>query len=249
VSIGEALATKRQDEGLTVTQVSARTRIRETVIRAIECDDFSMCGGNFYARGHVRSIARVIGLDPEPLVREYDDSHGGAPQAIAAAVAFEPETPVRFRERRSPNWSAAMALALVFVLIYGVVHAFGSDGRPRQPVRADQASRVVTARPAPSPAPVTSAPIAMASRNEVTVRVDARRASWVSVRDSIGKQLFTGVVHAGDTRVWSAKRKIRILIGNGGGVKLTVNGKDLGSPGSDGQVLPLSFGPGDPETA
>jgi cytoskeletal protein RodZ len=249
VSIGETLAMKRQDEGLTVTQVSGRTRIRETVIRAIECDDFSLCGGNFYARGHVRSIARVLGLDSEPLVREYDDAHGGAPQAIAVAVAFEPETPVQFRERRSPNWSAAMAVALALVLIYGVVHAFGSDGQPRKPVRADQASRIVTASPVPSPAPATSAPVAMAPRKQVTVQVDARRASWLNVRDSRGKQLFSGLVNSGDSRQWSAKKKIQILIGNGGGVRLTVNGKNVGSPGSDGQVIHLSFGPGDPETA
>ncbi|MGI8336631.1 helix-turn-helix domain-containing protein [Actinomadura scrupuli] len=249
MSIGETLATKRQDAGLTVTQVSERTRIRETVIRGIERDDFSACGGNFYARGHVRSIARVIGLDPEPLVREYDDTHGGAPQAVSAAEAFEPETPVRFRERRSPNWSAAMAVALILVLIYGVVHAFGSDGQQRKPIRADQASRVEPGKRSASPAPATSAPVAMASRKKVTVRVDARRASWVNVRDGSGTQLFSGLVRSGASKEWSAKKKIRILIGNGGGVKLTVNGKDLGSPGSDGQVLRLSFGPGDPETA
>jgi cytoskeletal protein RodZ len=249
VSIGETLATKRQEAGLTVTQVSERTRIRQTVIRAIECDDFDMCGGNFYARGHVRSIARVIGLDPEPLVREYDDAHGGAPQAVPAAVAFEPETPVRFRERRTPNWSAAMAIALILVLIYGVVHAFGSDGRTHRPLRADQVSRVVTPRPDPVPAPATSTPAVTASRKEVTVRVDARQASWVNVRDNTGRQLFSGLVRAGDTRQWSARKKIRIVIGNCGGVKLTVNGKDLGSPGGAGQVLPLSFGPGDPPAA
>jgi cytoskeletal protein RodZ len=249
VSIGETLATKRQDAGLTVTQVSERTRIRETVIRAIEHDDFGLCGGNFYARGHVRSIARVIGMDAEPLVREYDDTHGGAPQAVSLAVAFEPETPVRFRERRSPNWSAAMAVALILVLIYGVVHAFGSDGQPHKSIRADQASRVVTPKPVPSPAPATSAPVAMASRKQVTVRVDARRASWLNVRDGNGRQLFSGLIRSGASKEWSAKKRIGILIGNGGGVRLTVNGKDLGAPGSDGQVLRLSFGLGDPQTA
>jgi cytoskeletal protein RodZ len=249
VSIGETLATKRREAGLTVTQVSERTRIRQTVIRAIERDDFSMCGGNFYARGHVRNIARVVGLDPEELVREYDAAHGGAPQAVPAAVAFEPERPVRFRERRSPNWSAAMAAALILVLIYGVVHAFDSGGPDHDPLRAGQTSRSVTAKPTPAPAPATSAPVAMAHRKEVTVRLDARQASWVNVRDNSGRQLFSGLVRAGGTREWSAKKKIRILIGNGGGVKLTVNGKVLGSPGSDGQVLRLSFGPGDPETA
>jgi cytoskeletal protein RodZ len=247
VSIGETLAKRRQAAGLTVTQVSERTRIRETVIRAIECDDFSICGGNFYARGHVRSIGRVIGLDPEPLVREYDDAHGGAPQAISVATAFEPETPVRFRERRSPNWTAAMAIALTLVLIYGIVQAFGGDRQARTSVRAE--SRAVVATPTKSPTPAKSAPIPVAPHKEVTLRVKAKRKSWVNVRDGNGKQLFSGLVRTGDTKEWSAKKNIQILIGNGGGVKLTVNGKDLGSPGTDGQVVRLSFGPGDPVTA
>jgi Helix-turn-helix domain len=72
MSIGETLAEARREAGLTVTQVSQRTRIRETIIRGIEQDDYAPCGGDFYARGHVRSIARVVGTDPVPLIAEYD---------------------------------------------------------------------------------------------------------------------------------------------------------------------------------
>jgi cytoskeletal protein RodZ len=75
VSIGEVLAAARRQAGLTITQVSQRTRIRETIIRGIEEDDFAACGGDFYARGHIRAIARATGVDGEPLVRQYDTSH------------------------------------------------------------------------------------------------------------------------------------------------------------------------------
>jgi cytoskeletal protein RodZ len=74
VPIGEALAEARRRAGLTVTQVSQRTRIRETIIRGIESDDYSACGGDFYARGHIRSIARVVGTDPRPLIVEFDST-------------------------------------------------------------------------------------------------------------------------------------------------------------------------------
>jgi cytoskeletal protein RodZ len=75
VSIGEVLAAARRQAGLTITQVSQRTCIRETIIRGIEEDDFAACGGDFYARGHIRAIARAAGADGEPLVRQYDSSH------------------------------------------------------------------------------------------------------------------------------------------------------------------------------
>jgi transcriptional regulator with XRE-family HTH domain len=87
VGIGGALAEARSEAGLTITQVSERTRIRETIIRDIERDDYSACGGDFYTRGHIRAIARVVGTDPVPLIEEYDGAgvpagDGDAPGGI-----------------------------------------------------------------------------------------------------------------------------------------------------------------------
>lgn len=249
MGIGETLAKERQDAGLTVTQVSMQTRIRETVIRGIERNDYAPCGGNFYARGHIRSISRVIGIDPEPLIRDFDETHGGAPQPVSAVSAFEAEAPMmRFRERRSPNWSAAMAVALVLVLVYAVVKVVGGgDGEARtaQPVARPTAAQ----HGAPKPVAPPKDSVALAPRKNVEVRVKAKRSSWLNVRDDNGKQLFSGLIRAGETKDWTAKKRIRVLIGNGGGVTLIVNGKDLGAPGTDGQVLRLSFGPGDPDGA
>jgi hypothetical protein len=75
VPIGETLAQARHQADLTVAEVSQQTRIRETIIRKIEEDDYAECGGDFYARGHIRAIAKVVGADPEPLIQEYDARH------------------------------------------------------------------------------------------------------------------------------------------------------------------------------
>jgi cytoskeletal protein RodZ len=256
VSIGETLATHRREAGLTITQVSSQTRIRETVIRAIERNDFAPCGGNFYARGHIKGIARAVGIDPEPLIREYDETHGGAPHAIPAAQALEPAIPVRFRERRTPNWSAAMAIVLVVVVVFGVVRAVNGNGdqRPagesaRVPGTASQPPQAQPSSPSPTPSPSRSDSVALAPRTEVSLRIRARQTTWVNVRNNQGRQLFSGLMQSGDVRQWTAKRRIRVIIGNSSGVSLTVNGKNLGSPGGDGQVLRLSFDPNDPDTA
>ena len=105
MSIGDALAAARRQAGLTITQVSQRTCIRETIVRGIERGDYSACGGDFYARGHIRSIARAVGLDPEELIREYDATQA-PPQPITAADVFQPFTPVKLKERRRPNWTS-----------------------------------------------------------------------------------------------------------------------------------------------
>src|SRR5450755_3317808 len=72
MSIGEALVQARRQAGLTVAEVGQRTRIRETIIAGIEADDYALCGGDFYARGHIRAIAQVVGIDSVPLIQEFD---------------------------------------------------------------------------------------------------------------------------------------------------------------------------------
>src|ERR1700722_19792941 len=59
---------------MTVADVSERTRIRRAIISDIERDDYTSCGGDFYARGHIRAIAKVVGTNPVPLIEEYDES-------------------------------------------------------------------------------------------------------------------------------------------------------------------------------
>jgi Helix-turn-helix domain len=107
VPIGETLAEARHQAGLTVAEVSERTRIRPTIIRAIEDDDYTSCGGDFYARGNIRDIARVVGTDPEPLIREYDAAHR-APGAFATVSLDELFTvSKRAPRRRRPGRPAA----------------------------------------------------------------------------------------------------------------------------------------------
>ena len=65
--------------GLSVDELADRTRIRPHVIESIEVDDFTPCGGDFYARGHIRTLARVLGKDPAPMLAHFDSRYATAP--------------------------------------------------------------------------------------------------------------------------------------------------------------------------
>jgi cytoskeletal protein RodZ len=238
VSIGDALAQARSQAGLTLAQVSERTRIRETIVRGIEHDDFSACGGDFYARGHIRSIARVVGADSEPLIHEYDTTHG-APQAIRAADVFEPATPIKLKERRRPNWSVAMIIVLALVVGYGVyraVDAVASSGS-HAPVAAPPSHH-----PSAAAAPSTPAPTPTHVSNTVVIRLTAIEDCWVGFSTPSGTPLSQYLVVGGSSKTWRFRHAVTMQIGNPAGIMLTVNGKNLGSPGSAGPVT-LSFGP------
>jgi cytoskeletal protein RodZ len=107
VTIGETLAQARHRAGLTVAQVSEQTRIRPLIIRGIEADDFSMSGGDFYARGNIRDIAEVVGAEARPLIDEYDRLYR-AREPVAATSLDE------LLDRSRPDWHRRPAFMLVF---------------------------------------------------------------------------------------------------------------------------------------
>jgi hypothetical protein len=92
VTVGESLAEARYQAGLTVDELSERTRIRDSIIRSIERDDYEACGGDLYVRGYVRAIAGAVGIDAQPLIQEFDRErvHG----ANGAGDGARPSVPV-----------------------------------------------------------------------------------------------------------------------------------------------------------
>ena len=247
MSIGQTLAAAREKAGLTVEQVAAATRIRRTLVMDIERDDFASSGGDFYARGHIRTIAQKVGLDPAPLLAEFDAARPEAAPPRASDV-FESETAAR-PERRGPNWSAAMAVAVAVVLVYGVVQVVTRDSpTPTEGLPGDGVATTTSAPATPSPTPTPSgegSAVAQAPRTKVTVVVRARDTSWVQATTASGEELFQGLLED-ETRTFTDRQRIRLVIGNAGAVTLTVNGTPIGAPGRPGQVARVQFTPQDP---
>jgi cytoskeletal protein RodZ len=238
VSIGDTLAEARRQAGLTITQVSERTMIRETIIRSIEQGDFSACGGDFYARGHIRSIAEVVGTDPAPLIREYDEEHG-PPGGMRAAQIFEPATPIKIREPRNLHLGRVLTVALLAAIGFGVYHVVSTNGAHTAATAAS------TVRPAAKPKPTAVAkPVihkAALPKNEAVIRLIAKSVCWVGLNSPTGKSLYQGDVQAGKTMTWDEKNPVSMVIGNPAGVELTVNGK--AEQMNTTQVVTLSINP------
>ena len=115
MSIGATLASARRHAGLTVAEVSQRTLVTENIIQCIEQDDYAACGGDLYARDHIRAIAEAVGTDPAPLIEEFDERWASSPE-ITPAEVLQPGIPSRKRERRRVRWTAALAVVVLAVL-------------------------------------------------------------------------------------------------------------------------------------
>ena len=115
VSVGATLSEARVRAGLTSTRSQRAPASGETLVEGIERDDYHACGGDFYARGHVKSIAHAVRLDPGPLLAEFDAAHRDpeAPTASGVLDVTRTSGSTRAAEGRRPNWTAAMAVALL----------------------------------------------------------------------------------------------------------------------------------------
>lgn len=242
-SIGAMLTAARQSSGLTVEQLSQVTRIREAIIKAVERDEFADTGGDFYIRGHIKTIAAAVGLDPEAVVHRYDQQNGGAPKPVRASAVFQTDRMLKMSERRGPGWTAALAVALTVVVVFGVVKVLGGAS---DQVRTAGAERPAASVPPNSPFTEAPPPVAMAGKNTVVVAVEAKRRAHMTVRDAEGHQLFDGSLKAGGSATWRAKRRIDFEVHDAGAVSLQVNGKKLGAVGKRGEKVRRSFGPGKP---
>jgi cytoskeletal protein RodZ len=239
VSIGDTLAEARRQAGLTITQVSRQTRIRESIIRAIEQGDFSACGGDFYARGHIRSIAAAVGVDPVPLIREYDEEHG-PPGTMRASQIFEPATPIKIREPRNLHLGWVLAVAVLALAGFGAYHFYPKSNStdPTASATVKLHSPAPTARASTASKPATQKKPTVP---EAVIRLTAAQDCWVGLNSNSGHTLYQGVVLAGSTKTWNEKDQVSLVIGNPPGITLTVNGKTQHL--TKGQVARLNINP------
>ncbi|WP_053637953.1 helix-turn-helix domain-containing protein [Streptomyces sp. NRRL F-4707] len=253
-SVGRALKQARIAAGLTVDDVTTATRVRIAIVHAIEADDFAPCGGDVYARGHIRTLAKAVGLDPAALLAQFDAEHGGRPAPTPAAPLFEAE---RIRpERRGPNWTAAMVAAIVVVIGFvGFTFVKGGDeggneasvAEGAQPSAGRSASSSAEPKKPADPKPSDSA-IAAAPADKVTVKVSASDGrSWISAKDHNGRLLFDGLLNQGDSKTFQDNEKVDLVLGDAGAIELYVNGKKIEDDFRPGAVERLTYTKGDPQ--
>jgi cytoskeletal protein RodZ len=250
VSVGQELAQAREKRRLSVEDVAADTRIRATIIRAIEADNFALCGGSVYARGHIRSIARVVGIDPEPLIADYDSSHESAAPPLTIASQPTDHQAVARSERHGPNWAAAMVVALVVVCLAALVpvirdHHGPSGGTPKAASTPKiHHSTTPSPRPSTTSSPPQSATAGIPSNQASMLIKVTHDTTWMSVKNAAGSVLFSGLLPAGHQKLFTSKHGLSFVIGNAPAVDVVVNGHDIGSPASSGNVSRGTVEPG-----
>ncbi len=234
--IGPELAAARTRLGLSVDQLADRTRIRPHVIESIEVDDFTPCGGDFYARGHLRTLARVLGTDVTPLLTAYDERYADAPinprRVFEAELATGAHGPIR-GTRGGLNWSVLVAAVMALVLAWSVARLIMDS-----PVELQGAAPVLNGS-----AGVDNGPGRAAAAPKVPVVLTAAGGgARVVVRDGTGAVAFVGNIAFGESKLLDVSPPVRVQTTDGS-LTATVDGQEHGALGKTGEPAQNTFSP------
>jgi len=233
-----SLAQARETAGLTVEQISALTNIRVAVIKDLENNSVDICGGIAYARGHIRTIAKVlnqktpksISFDADLIVAEIEAAQSEDGRKIIERlaennVADKPKEKKRMKFRTLASISAAV-LSIGFVAQVAINNVSNIDV---------DTSQITTTRKSFQNEAV-STPDGV---NLVVTGISGK--SWIGLTNANGEQVFNGQISSGQVATFTDPQLIKAVIGNAGAVKLNLNGSDLGVAGAEGEVVRLDF--------
>lgn len=242
--IGSELKSAREATGLSLDEVATKTKLRSSLIAAIEKDNFSLCGGDVYARGHIRVLATLYRIDSTYLLEIFDKNFGVTQTALNDLAERNSQNLDR---KSSITWKSLSAFAAV--ILFGAVflsnQMSGNNGNNGNAGNSGgNSSSIAAGSNSPSPSASQSLPAVASVDTGVKVRLTVVKSySWISVTAADGSSLFTGQIEKGEVREFTDPQVLRLVIGNAGAVSVNVNGVDKGISGAIGEVVRLEFTP------
>ncbi len=242
MALGEFLRKAREDAGFSVDELAHLVNLRPALIKAMESDDFLPCGGDTYARGHLRNIAQIIRCNPQELLTMYDEEHAVDSRSIHSQLVDNNAAAIR-SENRKLSWKVLIGASVSIVLLIGVAQ-FALSAVDSEPASIS----IITDEPTPSPTstPSSTAPES-ASTNSSTVN-QTLTLSIAATRGNSNIDVVTGGVHVfkgplfqGESKSFVGDVSISVYLGNAGDLDLTLNGEKLAPLGERNQEIRKTF--------
>ena len=257
MSLGQSLQNARKASGLTIDQLSTQTNIRASLLKEFEENNFINAGGDTYARGHLRSVARILKVDAEPFLAQFDEEHAQQQRPIHDQLV-ENNATFALPERSKFTQRQLITFSLIGILTIGIItitidnlKQSASAPKPKATLSASakpSENATTNAKPSASASATASATTnsqakVYSSGTGVSVKLNAiNGSSWLFVTDKAGVTLYSGRASQGESFEFSSTETVNLRIGNAGAVKLTVNGHELPSLGANGEVVNVSYG-------
>jgi cytoskeletal protein RodZ len=242
MTLGEFLQKAREDAGLSVDELAHIVNLRPGLIRAMESNDFLPCGGDTYARGHIRNISQITGVNPQELLEMYDADHSVDSRSIHSQLVDNNAAAIR-SENRKLSWKVLVGASLSIVVLIGVAQ-FAIGSIDSEPATSSMVTEEAAPSQTPTPSPTASAaPTATSSTltTELSLSIAATRGN--SNIDVVigGVSVYKGPLFQGESKSFVGENSISVYLGNAGDLDLTLNGEKLAPLGDRNQEIRKTF--------
>lgn len=240
-AIGSLLREAREARGLSVDDVVQALKFSPRQIASLEADDLAALPGNVFVRGMVRSYARFVKLDPEPLLASLDTRAPTSVPEVRPPDNMGNAMP-KAGVRQIPPLVALSIVLLIAAAVMIAWHFLGgplpqrfvpATSVPERPAErtADAAPPMpapqAVAEPAAAPAPQTPTTTAPATPAAAALPAGARElvfdfhgTSWIEVKDASEQIILTGQYADGARQTVAGRPPFQIVVGNAAAVGL-----------------------------
>lgn len=111
---GDTLRTARESKNWPLPSVAKQLNLSERSLAQIEAGDFSQLPGHTFARGYVRAYAKLLGLDQNRLVQQFDQHTGTDASGSSVNSLGHIDQPVRLSR------SMVRFFTFILTLVIGV---------------------------------------------------------------------------------------------------------------------------------
>lgn len=211
--VGERLRQAREEQGLSLEDVAAQTRIPQRHLASIETADWNSLPAPTYTIGFAKSYASAVGLDRTEIGNQLREEMGGQRFTSAASDVFEPADPARTMPKGLVIGAIAAVIVLILLMSWLSNRSLEQPAAPKaQTAAAPPPAATPVARPAAAPAPAQG-PVVLTATAPV----------WLQVSEKGGATLFSGTLQAGQTyTVPSTATAPMLKTGKPEGLKATV---------------------------
>ena len=242
MTLGRTIRDAREAALLSLETLSESTSIRIGLLSEMENNNFSHCGGDTYARGHLRNIAAKVGINPQIFIDLYNEEHSAEHRALQDLLVENNVMQVP-REEKRISWKVPAGFSLAVLLIIGVVQIVisnqSSDITPA-PTPTQSVSASESASPTASPEPTATA-VATPQSGPITLTITATRGnSYIDIVVD-GEHVSKGSMFQGDSKSFKGQTAISIYLSNPAGLDLTLNGKVLAPLGGQNEEVRRTF--------
>lgn len=237
---GSLLQSAREARSLTVFEVAQSLKFSPRQIEALEADDYAVLPpGTTFLRGFVRGYAKLLKLDPEPLLAMLDARAPAAPPDVRApqnmGVAATPVAGGRRSSRPLLIGSAVLATFAAGLAIWQFVGQPAEEQvavapAPAESVPADAAAvrpPDVRVEPTPVPSAAEPAPGAPIPADQHQLVFSFQGKSWVEVKDASQRVVFSAENAPGTRQVVSGKPPFQVVVGNATQVEVQYDDRQI----------------------